>query len=258
MTPILSVVIASQGRPERLKRVLEGLAAQTDLRFELILVQDGVSLSVSPPSGFPLHLTSSDGSGAARARNEGLRLASAQRVLVIDDDCVPHPEAVARHAKLAGNSVCAIGMRWRIPLNAVEALPGAPVAWETLCGLSKGRDERHEHIQRLKSRKAAPDRDDSNVAYTCHLSFPTASAKAIGGFWEAFPGSGFEDIEFALRLWRSKVFFELWDDFPVLHLDHPTCPKQVGNFNENRKLYFQTKQDRHIVERNGGLSHFRR
>ena len=49
MTPDLSVVIPTYGRPECLKRALEGLVRQTgsDLRYEVLVVDDEVAMRES-------------------------------------------------------------------------------------------------------------------------------------------------------------------------------------------------------------------
>lgn len=248
----LSVIIATQGRPERLRRVLDGLVAQTEQCFELITIGDGCRLSCVPRVGMRRITMTAKGTGAARVRNEALRLAQAPRTLIIDDDSVPHPEAVARHCQ---GLDCIIGTRLHVGQAAVDALPDAPVAWKDLLPFVVGPDERDAHIRKWGHRV----KDHSNIAYTCHLSFPTDKALQVGGFWEEMVASGFEDIEFALRLGRAGVAFKVPSDLPpVLHLDHPRCAGQAKNFEDNRNRYLLTKADASILERNGGRTHFGR
>jgi glycosyltransferase involved in cell wall biosynthesis len=255
MLPILSVVIASQGRPERLKRVLDGLAVQTDRRFELILVWDGCDTGEIPDVGLNQCSVRTGGGSAAKARNEGLRVAVAARTLIIDDDCVPHPETVARHVAEPSDT-CTIGTRWHVSAAVVENLPNRPVSWGELASYVHKKDNRDANI---RSQPRFGSKDRSNLAYTCHLSFPTAFATRTGGFWEDMVASGFEDSEFGLRLFRNGVRFSIPEDLPpVIHLDHPKCGQQCANSAKNRELYFQTKRNPAIVTRNGGLSHFRR
>lgn len=253
MIPRLSVIIATQGRPERLRRVLDGLAAQTDQCFETILIGDGfLPPSVSCRIGRRRISAKAGGTGAAKVRNDALRLATAPRTLIIDDDCVLHPEAVERHSQ---GQDCIIGTRLHVGQAAVEGLPDAPVTWKDLLPLVVAPDDRDAHIRKWGQRV----KDHSNIAYTCHLSFPTDKAKQVGGFWEEMVASGFEDVEFALRLGRAGVAFQVPSDLPpVLHLDHPRCHRQIENFQDNKKKYLQTKTNASILERNGGLAHFGR
>lgn len=255
MTPRLSVIIATQGRSERLRRVLDGLAAQTEQCFEAITIGDGHLPSCVPQVGMRRITLMSDGTGAARVRNDALRLAVAPRTLVIDDDSVPHPETVAKHAQASG---CLIGMRWHVRQAAVEALPDRVVAWEEYLAWIKCHDCRTppESPKDWAERK---HKQHTN-AYTCHLSFPTEVAKQIGGFWEEMTASGYEDLEFALRLGRAGVEFHFptaEDLPPVMHLDHPICSGQVRDFKINQRRYSRTLHNGDILERNGGRDHFR-
>ena len=104
----ISVVIATHNRASRLSRLVDGLASQEGVRFEVVLVDDASTDSTweeldrlagaAPFSLRPLRLTRN--SGAAAARNAGWRAAGAPLVAFTDDDCVPQPgwlEALVGH-----------------------------------------------------------------------------------------------------------------------------------------------------------------
>lgn len=89
----VSVVIPSHGRPAAVGRLLDALRRQTIemQRFEVIVVDDGSPLPLSLESdGLQLRVLRHDRSrGPGAARNSGWRVASADTVAFIDDDCVP-------------------------------------------------------------------------------------------------------------------------------------------------------------------------
>ena len=81
--PRVAVVVPTRDRPERLRRLLDSLDAQTVRDFELIVVDDAA------------------GRGPSAARNDGWRRARAPLVAFIDDDCVATPgwlEGLLAHA----------------------------------------------------------------------------------------------------------------------------------------------------------------
>lgn len=258
MNPILSIVIATQGRPERLRRVLDALAGQTETNFELIVAADGIEPPSLPPVGVRAIAVPSRGKGASVTRNTALQHATAPRTLIIDDDSLTHPTTVAKHAQ-AGND-CRIGIRRHVKREIVDALPtDRVVTWDELLPHIVKEDMRTNTIARIRDKYKQGIGDQHSIAYTCHLSFPTEVAKNIGGFWEEMVWSGYEDLEFACRLYRAGVTFTIPEDLPaVLHLDHPICPGQTKHFKANCKRYCSTKNNSSILSRNGGAAHFRR
>ena len=50
-----------------------------------------------------------------------------------------------------------------------------------------------------------PQPDWHKYAWSCHVSYPRNKLFEVGGFWEAFRGAGFEDLEIGLRMTRAGV-----------------------------------------------------
>ncbi|WP_320672480.1 glycosyltransferase family 2 protein [Patulibacter defluvii] len=100
--PLVSVVVPTRDRPERLARLLDGLRAQTlgAERIEVIVCDDA---SAEPAVAALLDAAVARGDlalrvlrqerprGPAVARNRGWRTATAPLVAFVDDDCVPQP-----------------------------------------------------------------------------------------------------------------------------------------------------------------------
>ena len=102
-TPKFSLIMATVGRTEEVKRFLEHLDRQTYRDFELIVVDQNPDDRLVPileayEKRFPiLHLRSER--GLSRARNVGLRHISGDIVAFPDDDCWYPPDLLERVAR---------------------------------------------------------------------------------------------------------------------------------------------------------------
>jgi len=118
--PVLSVVIPTRNRREILMVTLRALAAQRgiDGRFEVIVADDGSTdgsltlLRGAAFEAFDLRVVGLDTGGPARARNRGIAVAAADRVLLLGDDTVPTRYALASHLKTADGRE--VGVQGRI------------------------------------------------------------------------------------------------------------------------------------------------
>jgi glycosyltransferase involved in cell wall biosynthesis len=177
MTPEVSVVVPTRSRPQRLRALLDSLAAQTGVSFEVIVVDDGGSPPIAAgeaPVGLDLRLVRNEAArGPAAARNAGWPLARARLVAFTDDDCVAEPG-------------------WLAAL--VEAHRRAPRA------LLQGRTEPHpDELHRLGafSRSQMVTELGANFQ-TCNIAYPRERLEDVGGFDEAFAHYG-EDADLAWR-----------------------------------------------------------
>lgn len=97
----ISLVCATYGRTEELKRLLESLKLQTDSRFELILVDQNENpildeLVRKYRTSFTLvHLRQSEANNST-ARNRGVSVARYDWIGFPDDDCWYPPDFIAR------------------------------------------------------------------------------------------------------------------------------------------------------------------
>ncbi len=106
----ISVIVTTYNRPDALRAVLDGLAAQTDRDFEILVADDGSrddtrELVEAVRSGVPVpirHVWQEDrGFRAGAARNRATAQARGDYVIFLDGDCVPRPSFIARHRALA-------------------------------------------------------------------------------------------------------------------------------------------------------------
>jgi glycosyltransferase involved in cell wall biosynthesis len=169
--PVVSVVVATHNRPERLARLLGALRAQDvpDGTFELLVVDDG-----SPPGTdevledelvrgeINLRIVRIERPGGpAAARNAGWPLARASLVAFTDDDCVPVPGWLAA------------------ALDAQTKSPGAIIQ-----GPTQPDPEERDRIS-LFSHTVVQAHLGPNYE-TCNIFYPRQVLESLSGFDEGF------------------------------------------------------------------------
>jgi len=103
--PIVSVIIPTHNRKDRLLRSLQGLSKQTYPadKFEVIIVDDGGQscIDVIVQDLYPYHLSyiRQQKNGAAIARNNGAIESLGEVLVFMDDDIVPGPSVIAELAE---------------------------------------------------------------------------------------------------------------------------------------------------------------
>ena len=191
--PHVSVIIPTHNRIDRLKRVLAALECQNYALgdFEVIVVSDGSSdgtdeylRTITTP--LRLHAMMQSNQGVAVARNSGMRRATGEIVLFIDDDVVPTPQLIVEHMRIhSAHADDAIVLG---PMLTPEGFPMSRwVRWEQAM-LTKQYDA-------MRDGKYAPS---ARQFYTGNTSLARTHLLASGGFDENFRRA--EDVELAYRL----------------------------------------------------------
>lgn len=184
LTPMISVVVATHNRRDRLAALLRALDAQTLAaeRFEIVVVDDASTDATSElllserstlvPVLRTLHHETSR--GPAEARNRGWREAHAKLIAFTDDDCEPTPgwlEAL---------------------LGAGNGREDAIVQGRTLPNPAE-RDKLGPFVKTVNIPHASPHFE------TCNILYPRALLEQVGGFDEAYPAPAGEDSDLGCR-----------------------------------------------------------
>ena len=187
----ISVVLPTYNRLDQLKHVLAGLEMQTFPldQFEVIVVSDGSPDGTNEfllSAETPLQLTPiiQENQGVAVARNRGIREATADIILFVDDDVVPTPTLIEEHLKKhTNNNTVVMG-----PMLSPPDFKMKPwVDWEQKM-LMKQYDDMNNAVWEPTARQF----------YTGNTSVRREHLIEAGGFDPAFRRA--EDVELAYRL----------------------------------------------------------
>ncbi len=226
----ISLLISTYNKTRYLTKVLQGVKLQTLLPDEVLIADDGSgpetasaieNLRKSLP--VPLfHIWQEDlGFRAAKIRNEAVKKACGDYIIILDGDCVPERHFVADHACLAQKTFFCQGKRMLLGERGSGIFdPAEAVRTGYLLNLLlKGGIKNWHHLLRLPF---LPSFKDNALKGTrsCNMGFFRDDLIAVNGFNEDFVGWGREDTELVARLYKyglkrkchpfKAVCFHLW------------------------------------------------
>jgi glycosyltransferase involved in cell wall biosynthesis len=237
----LAVVVATYNRPEGLTHLLQDLASQqlSAASFDVIVVDDGSSPPVrsriealSLP--YALTLIEQPNAGQASARDAGIQRATAELIVVVDDDMRLAPEFLRAHLVLHESG-------HRLVLGEIRSAPqlGQMPLFE--------RFHARSHVLYLAAvRRGEPVHGDALC--TGNVSLRRADYFSIGGFDASLPCS--EDRDLGIRLERhgaQPTFSER--AYTVHHSDHT----DLGRWLARARLYGHC--DSRIAEKHADLEY---
>ncbi len=268
--PLISVVITTYNRPDALRAVVEACFTQQDQNFEIIIADDGSTANTKEAidtlkQRSPVALTHvwqpDDGFRAAMARNRGTIAARGEYVLFLDGDCIPQPDFIAQHRKLARRGFLVSGSRILMSAELTQRILEGQVdlrqaSTSELLGyrfkghLNKaaqllvrwpdiGRESRRFTWRRIKS---------------CNLGVWRSDLDMVNGFDESFTGWGHEDSDLVVRLFNAGVMRK--DGAfatEVFHLWHREAQRDQES--SNRAVVLERAANKTVVATQGLSSH---
>jgi glycosyltransferase involved in cell wall biosynthesis len=234
---LISVIVTTYNRADALSAVLRGLTRQTDRKFEVIVADDG-----SPPSTARViaawqlqfdrlaHVWHEHrGFRAAEIRNRAILESSGEICIFLDGDCIPRPDFVAAHRRLAEPGWFVAGNRVLLSPQLTAHVLRAdiePEMWTLRQWAARRLYGEINRLQPLLSLPLGPMRRFTGGAWksirSANLAIRRSDLMAVDGFDAAFSGWGREDSDIVVRLMRSGVRRK--DGrfaTAVLHLWHP-------------------------------------
>jgi glycosyltransferase involved in cell wall biosynthesis len=248
---LISVILTTYQREDALDAVLRALARQTDRAFEVIVADDGsgpptraVVERRAAQADIPIrHVWQEDrGFRLAEIRNRAIRASNGTYCIILDGDCVPRPNFIAVHRRLAepgwfvtGNRVLmSRELTERIVAQAGEVEFYGLQEWIALRRLGK-----INRLAPLLSLPLGPLRRLRSRAWrgarACNLAVWRCDLDRVDGFDATYNGWGLEDSDLLIRLLRAGIRRKDGNFATgVLHLWHPENDRSSLPDNQRR------------------------
>lgn len=204
--PILfSIIVPVFNRSDEVKELMASLAAQTDKGFEVVIVEDGSTISCKAEaeayaSEVALQYFLKDNEGRSPARNFGMDNARGDYFIFVDSDCILPPDYIARLRSALSEKWCDC---FGGPDDAHEsftdtqkAINFAMTAFLTTGGIRGGKVQMEKFVPR-----------------TFNMGFSRSVYEKVGGFREMFS----EDIDMSTRIRLAGFSPELIRSVKVYH-----------------------------------------
>lgn len=250
--PQVSVIITTFNQPQSLTALLYCLLGQTgNISFEVLVCDDGSSLatfaSVANTRRFDrLNLRyiwqPKRGYRAARSKNNGIRCARGEVIVLLDADILIKRDFLRRHVEVhAGsknNMIVCNPRRWILlpPQNRHASARRHDINYNRLLILAE--EDLDQLFAVLNANSVEVDRSSQRLWASSANSWMACIGYSLSVkrrqclyFDERFQGWGPEDREFALRLCTQHGFVPVYkDDIEVFHLDRYSTGRPPGSY----------------------------
>lgn len=242
VSDLISVVVTTFERADALDACLRGLSRQTDRNFEIIVADDGsgsdtarVVANWASRLAIPVkHVWQEhDGFRGGEIRNRGIRASAGAYCVFLDGDCLPRPDFIAQHRRLAEPGWFVSGNRILLSPELTAAVLAGGVAAESWDFAAFWGQRLRGGVNRLLPAIHLPlgplrklHRHTWEGAKTCNLAVARADLDRVDGFDTRYTGWGLEDSDLVVRLFHAGVGRKDGRFATgVLHLWHPQADR---------------------------------
>lgn len=259
-----SVIIAVYNHFNWLRLILDALRMQTEKNFEVVIADDGSNAETvaaikdymqSHPELRIVHSWQEDkGWQKNKSLNKAVRASSADYLIFIDGDCIPHPRFVEDHLALREKGTVLGGRR--VDMNAstsdkvarMESLPKdyfRKIRREVL--RSTFRQSLPETMSQFRRTIHFPRPFGKGILITeggffgCNFSIFRSDLEKVNGFDERYPDPGTgEDTDLDLRLENAGIRHKRFSHYALmLHRKHK---RLVFDSKENARLLREARE----------------
>lgn len=198
-----SVIIPVYNRPDEVDELLDSLVKQTYRNFEVIIVEDGSSVTCEPvvdkyKSLLDVHYYYKSNSGPGQTRNYGAERSSGTYLLILDSDCVLPPAYLS-------------AIEEELQRDEADAFGGPDRAHDSFSTIQKAINYAMTSFFTTGGIRGGKKKMDKFYPRSFNMGIRADVYKTLGGFSKMRFG---EDIDFSIRIfkagYRCRLFPEAW------------------------------------------------
>ena len=202
-----SIIIPVYNRPDEVKELLQSFANQTDKVFEMIIVEDGSTVSCEDvckqyAGQLDIKYLYKENSGPGGSRNFGAKQAIGDYLLILDSDCIV-PENYIKN------------IRAELTVSPCDAFGGADAAHDSFSDMQKAVNYAMTSFFTTGGiRGGKKDTLEKFHPRSFNMGIKTDVYRALGGFSDMRYG---EDIDFSIRIFEAGYSVRLFPGAYVFH-----------------------------------------
>ena len=218
----LSIVVPVYNRLDETKELLESMANQTNLDFEVIIIEDGSDMKCEEvinkfKDKLKLKYYFKENTGPGLSRNYGVEQASGNYIIFLDSDCILPPKYISI-------------IKSKLLISYTDAFGGPDKADDSFTNLQKAIDYSMTSIITTGGVRRTKNKLDKYQPRSFNMGISRQVYETVGGFSNIHPG---EDPELSYKIMDAGFRIELIKDAYVYHkrrIDFKKFAKQVYKF----------------------------
>lgn len=202
---LFSIIVPVYNRPDEVKELMESLASQTDNGFEVVIVEDGSSITCKAEAEayapqVALQYFYKDNEGRSPARNFGMDHAHGDYFIFVDSDCILPSDYIQ-------------SLREALSKNRADCFGGPDDAHDSFTDTQKAINFAMTAFLTTGGIRGGKVQMEKFVPRTFNMGFSREVYEKVGGFREMFS----EDIDMSTRIRLAGYSPRLFRGVKVFH-----------------------------------------
>ncbi|MBD5287935.1 MAG: glycosyltransferase [Bacteroides sp.] len=221
---LFSIIVPVYNRPDEIADLIKSLKAQTDMGFELVLVEDGSTIDSLPDDydATPVRLKyfKKSNEGRSIARNYGLERAEGDYFVFVDSDCILPSDYIEK-------------LRKSLEETPADCFGGPDAAHDSFTDTQKAINYAMTSFLTTGGIRGGKVSMEKFTPRTFNMGFSREVYEKTGGFREMFS----EDIDMSTRIRLNGFRIMLYPEVSVFHKRRGNLRKfwkQVHVFGQSR------------------------
>lgn len=225
-----SIIIPVYNRPDEMEELLYSLANQTDMNFEVLVVEDGSTITCEEvckkyETVLNIKYLCKPNSGRSETRNYGMKHASGNYFVIYDSDCIipPHYFEIVRK---------------RLTDNYVDCYGGPDSADDSFSEMQKAINYSMTSFMTTGGIRGGTKQVEKFTPRSFNMGISKEVFDSVGGYKNMIG----EDIDLSIRIKNEGFKTQLFKEAFVYHkrrIDLKKFYKQVNTFGKGRVLLYR-------------------